>query len=107
MHACMCVLSCVQLFVTPWAVAHQVPLSKESSRQGYWSRLLFPMPGDLSHPGIKAASFASSALAGRFFTTGPFGKPKSLMERVQRKGKLSLITITLKPLASGEPCSVG
>ena len=54
------------------------------------------MSGDLSHPGIEAASFASSALAGRFFTTGPLGKPKSL-EKVQRKGKLSLTTITLKP----------
>ena len=28
----------VQLFVTPWTVAHQVPLSMEFSRQEYWSR---------------------------------------------------------------------
>ena len=28
-------LSCVQLFDTPWAVAHQVPLSMEFSRQEY------------------------------------------------------------------------
>ena len=26
------------------------------SRQGYWSRLLFPSPGDLPDPGIKAGS---------------------------------------------------
>ena len=31
---CVCVLlSCVQLFVTPWAVAHQTSLSMEFSRQ--------------------------------------------------------------------------
>ena len=37
---------------TPWTVAHQVPLSKEFSRQGHWSGLPFPSPGDLSNPGI-------------------------------------------------------
>ena len=30
------VLSCVQLFVTPWNVAHQAPLFMEFSRQEYW-----------------------------------------------------------------------
>ena len=30
-------LSCVQLFGTPWTVAHQVPLSMDFSRQKYWS----------------------------------------------------------------------
>ena len=37
---CVCVLnhfSCVQLFVTPWTVAHQAPLSMGFSRQEYWS----------------------------------------------------------------------
>ena len=37
-------LSCVQLFVTPWTVTHQVPLPMEFSRQGYWSGLPFPTP---------------------------------------------------------------
>ena len=36
-------LSHVQLFVTSWTVAHQVPLSMEFSRQEYWSVLLFPL----------------------------------------------------------------
>ena len=39
--ACICVLrhfSHVQLFATPWTVAHQAPLSMEFSRQEYWSR---------------------------------------------------------------------
>ena len=47
-------LSCVRLFVTPWAVAHQAPLSMGFSRQGYWSGgLLRPPPGGRPHPGIK------------------------------------------------------
>ena len=35
-------LSHVWLFVTPWTVAHQVPLSVGFSRQEYWSGLPFP-----------------------------------------------------------------
>ena len=27
----------IQLFATPWTVAHQAPLSVEFSRQEYWS----------------------------------------------------------------------
>ena len=65
----MHVLSRVQLFATPWTVAHQVPLSIEFSRQEYWSWLLFPPPGDLPDPSIKPGSLASPALACRFFTT--------------------------------------
>ena len=38
--------NCVLLFVTLWTVAHQAPLSMESSRQEYWSGLPFPFPGD-------------------------------------------------------------
>ena len=34
LHACMLsCFSCVQLFVTPWTVAHQAPLSMGFSRQ--------------------------------------------------------------------------
>ena len=59
----------VQLFVTLWTVAHQIPLSIEFSRQEYWSGLSCPPPGDLPDPGIKPRSLMSCALAGRFFTT--------------------------------------
>ena len=54
--AVYCVLSCfshVQLFATPWTVAHLAPLSVGFSRQEHWSGLLYPSPGDLPHPGIK------------------------------------------------------
>ena len=40
-------LSHVQLYVTPWTIAYQVPLSMGFSRQEYWNRLPFPPPGDL------------------------------------------------------------
>ena len=49
-------LSCVQLFVTPWTVAHQAPPSMEFSRQEHWSGLPFPSPGDLPDPGIEPRS---------------------------------------------------
>ena len=69
----MCVsaqsLSHVQLFMTPWTVSHQAPLSVEFPQQEYWSALPFPSPGDLPNPGFKPASPVSPALAGRLFTT--------------------------------------
>ena len=37
----------------PWTVARQAPLSTGLSRQGHWSGLPFPSPGDLPHPGVK------------------------------------------------------
>ena len=57
----MKLLSHVQLFVTPWTVAYQVPLSMEFSKQEYWSGLLFPSPGDLPNPGIEPGSLALQA----------------------------------------------
>ena len=44
----------------------------EFSRQGHWSGLPFPPPGDLPDPGIEPMS---PALAGGFFATEPSGKP--------------------------------
>ena len=64
---CVCVLSCIWLFVS----THQAPLFVEFYKQEDWSELLFPIPGELPNPGIKLVSLASPALAGRFFTTVP------------------------------------
>ena len=74
MHACMDaqLLSHVQLFATPWTIAHQAHLSMEFSRQEYWSGLPFLPPGDCPNPGIRPVS---PALAGWFFTTEPLGSP--------------------------------
>ena len=49
-------LSRIRLFATPWTVAHQAPLSLRFSRQGCWSGLPFPSPGDLPYPGIEPGS---------------------------------------------------
>ena len=46
----------VQLFVIPWTVACQAPLSVGFSRQEYWSGLPFPSPGHLPDPGIEPRS---------------------------------------------------
>ena len=49
-------LNPVQLFVTPWTVDCQVPLSMGFSRREYWSGLPFLSPGDLPNPGIEPRS---------------------------------------------------
>ena len=69
----MQLLSRVQLFVTPWTVAHQAPLPMGFSRQEYWSGLPFPSPGDLPDPGIELRSPALQADA---LTSEPLAKPK-------------------------------
>ena len=65
-------LSHVRLFATPWTVACKAPLSMGFPKQEYWSGLSCPPPAYLSNPGIEPLS---PALAGRFFTTEPPGKP--------------------------------
>ena len=65
-------LSHVRLFATLWTIARQSPLSMQFSKHEYWSGLPFPPPGDLPHPEMEPTS---AALAGRFFTTVPPGKP--------------------------------
>ena len=49
----------VQLFATPWTVAHQASPSTEFSRHEYW--LPFPSPGDLPNQGIEPRSPALQA----------------------------------------------
>ena len=49
-------LSRVRLFVTPWTVAYQAPLSMGFSWRECWSGLPFPSPGDLPNPGIEPGS---------------------------------------------------
>ena len=59
--AAIYLLSHVQLFVTPWTVAHPFPLSMGFPRQEYWSGLPFPPPGDPPDPGIKPTSLVWQA----------------------------------------------
>ena len=69
-HTMLCakLLSYVRLFVTPWTVALQAPLSMGFSRREYWSGLPCLPPGDLADPRSEPVSFMSPALAGRFST---------------------------------------
>ena len=65
-YVCAGMLSCVQLFSTPWIVACQSPLSMGFSMQEYWQlELPFPSPWDLPDPGVKPVP---PALAGRLFS---------------------------------------
>ena len=66
-------LSRVQLFGTPWTVAHQAPLSMGLSQQEYWSGLPFPLPGNLPNPEVETISPVAPASAGGFFTVEPPG----------------------------------
>ena len=63
-----CILRTVLLYVTPWIVALQAPLSMGFSRQQYWSGSPFPPPGHLPDPGILHWQVCSLPLA-------PPGKP--------------------------------
>ena len=49
-------LSRVWLFATPWIAAYQASPSVGFSRQGYWSGLPLPSPGDLPNPRIEPRS---------------------------------------------------
>ena len=84
---CMCTHSCPTLcnpmdYSPPGPYVHgisqawiPVQFSRSVVSDSYQSEFLFPSPGDLPDLGIKPASFSFPALAGRFFTTVPPGKP--------------------------------
>ena len=70
----MCVwLSHVWLFVTPWTVARQAPLSMGFSQASTLERAAIPFSRGSSQPRGRTSS---PALAGRFFTTESPEKPK-------------------------------
>ena len=78
-------LSCVRLFVTPRTVAYQDPLSMGFSRQGYWSGLPFPSPGDLPNPGIEPGSPALQQMLYCMSHQGSIIQPHYF--KAQRRGK--------------------
>ena len=83
-------LSRVQLFVTPWTVAQQAPLSMEFFRQEYWSGLPFPSPGDIPDPSIKPPSPELQADA---LPPEPPGKPNvvyTILPLIYQIGNLRL-----------------
>ena len=71
-------LSCLLLFLIPWTVVRQAPLTMGFSRQEYWNGLPFPPPGDLPNPGMEPGSPTppvSPALQADSLSTEPSGKP--------------------------------
>ena len=86
---CVCVCVCkitsvkllqFRLFVTPWTVAHQAPLSMGFSSQEYCSGLPCPPPGDLPY-----LCLMSPALAGGFFTTNATWEALWIINRKLKK----------------------
>ena len=77
-------LSRVQLFETPWIVAHQASLSMGFPRQEHWSGLPFSTPEYLPDAGIQSMSLVSPALVGRFLTIAPPGR---IVFKIKRKIK--------------------
>ena len=65
---CVQLLSRVQLFMVPWTVVCQAPLTIAFSQQEYWSMWSFSTPGDHPDPEMEPTSLVSPALAGIFFT---------------------------------------
>ena len=59
----------VCLFVIPWTVGRQAPLSMGFSRQEYWRGLPCPPPGDLPEPGIR---YCIKPLGELFISWGTF-----------------------------------
>ena len=77
--ACMfSYFSCVWLFVTPWTIACQAPLSMELSRQEYWNGLPCPPPGDLPDAGFEPESPMSPALQGDTLPLSHQGRPDKI-----------------------------
>ena len=72
----MKLLSRVQLFVTPWTITYQAPLTMGFSRQEYWSELPFSSPGDLPDPGIE---LRSPALQADSLPSKPLEKPGTVL----------------------------
>ena len=87
-HTCGALPWCAVLWVAVLAHSRwpQAPLSMEFSSQDQWSGLPSPTPEDLRKPGLEPVSPAFPALAGRFFTTEPPGKPLNCIADVKDLG---------------------
>ena len=105
-------LSRVWLFATPWTVACQTPLSVGFSRQGYWSELPFPSPGDLPNPGIERRSptlwmdSLPSEPPGKFKNTGVGSLPLlqgNLLTQESNRGLLHCRQIPYQLSYTGSP----
>ena len=113
-----CVLSrfsCVQLFATPWTVAHQTSLSMGFPRQEYWSGLPCPPPGDLPDAGICPTQGSNPCLLGLLhwpassLPLAPPGKPKPMLLLLLLLSHFSCVRLCATPetAAHQAPPSLG
>ena len=75
---CVCMLSHVQFFVTPWTITCQAPLSLEFSRQEYWSGLPFPTPENPPTQGLNTHLLLPLYWQMDSLPLAPLGKPQLL-----------------------------
>ena len=80
------VLSCVHVFVIPWTVAHQAPLSLGFSRQECRSDCHVLLQGISWTQGLNI-HLLHLRLADRFFTTELPGKPKATIRQLTKEKK--------------------
>ena len=85
--------------MTPWTVLSQASLSMEFSRQGYWSRLPFPTPGDLPDsgmepvsPALQVGSLPMSCLGSSCADSTCFlKKMQRTTQSIKKEGRISLL----------------
>ena len=80
-HHTLLLFSHVQLFATPWTVAHEASLSMGFPREEQWSGLPLPSPRDLPDPETKPRSLALEADSLPSELPGKPYKPASLSKR--------------------------
>ena len=91
-YAHLCASHRDQLCATPWAVAHQAPLSMGFSRQEYWSDLLCPPAGYLPAPGIEPTS---SVLPADSLLLSHWGSPRSRVVEPKFTASKAIITVSV------------
>ena len=79
----------LQLFETPWTVAHQAPLSMGFPRKEYWIGLLPLLQEIFPTQGLYPT------LAGGFSATGPHGKP--FLYNISSVQSLSYVQLFMTP----------
>ena len=75
----------VRLFATPWTVGHQASLCRGFFQARILEWVAISSSKGSSLPGIRFASPMAPALAGRFFTTEPPGKPIRCITTLQSR----------------------
>jgi len=84
-------LSGVQLFLTLWTVASQVPLSMGFFQARILVWVAISSSRGSSNPTIKHVASAASALQADSLTTEPSGKPKVILNKLKIKICISVV----------------